>query len=130
MESAHLVLQRILGAEDDQRRIDPGLADFLDHGEAVDQRQHDVDDAKIEGLGMRQIQPGHAVGGVDRGVSGFLERLQQKIRCLFIVFDYQYLHKSEPSLRLPIRSGPNSPNLRRIPPCRSALPLFPASGMP
>ena len=87
LESLDPVLDRIAGAEHDHRQGGARGAQFLDHGEAVHLRQHDVDDRQVAVFMARLEEAVRPVGGVDRGVSGLGQPFQDEFRGTGIILN-------------------------------------------
>ena len=77
------------GAEDDDRGGGTELADFLQDGESVDMRQHQIQQQQVKRGARHHLQPCPAIGGVERFVTGRLQRIQQAGADGGVVFDDQ-----------------------------------------
>ena len=78
------------------RHLAAVAAPFLEHADAVDDRQADVEDHRVIGLGVAEEVALLAVlGGIDR-VAGLLQRGDELAVQIGIVFDDQDPHVNSP----------------------------------
>ncbi|MCU1239233.1 MAG: hypothetical protein JWP63_7200, partial [Candidatus Solibacter sp.] len=91
-EAFHAVVEGAAGTEDEDRRADFAIANFLEDLKAVHVGQHAVEDEEIVIGGVDQIERGGAgEGGVDR-VSGAFQPATEKIGNAFFVLDHENSH--------------------------------------
>ena len=93
LKALDLVLELIARREHQHRRraLDL-LAQLAADREAVEGRQHEVEDNDVVVMGRGKVQPGDAVGGIVERVALGLEIVADVLGDVSMVFYYQYPH--------------------------------------
>ena len=91
-EAFDAIVESAAGAENQHRRADLAIANFLEHLEAVHIGKHAVQNHQVVVGGVNQIERGAAgQSGID-GVSGAFQPAAQKIGDAFFVLDHENSH--------------------------------------
>ena len=92
-EARDAVVHRVPRAEDQHRRPDPLLPHALDHLEAIEVGQHQVDDGDVVRAGRCQGETGLAVGRMVDDEAGFAQAVGHEVGDLRVVLDEQRAHR-------------------------------------
>ncbi len=92
LQAGDTVVERALGAEDEDGDLDALGAPALDDAEAVELGQHEVDDGGVERGGAAHLAAFLAVDADVDGVAGFAQTLGDKGGDLCVIFEKENFH--------------------------------------
>jgi hypothetical protein len=98
VEALDLVAPAVAGRQDDDRRLDAGAPPAVEHGDAVDLRQAEIEDDCIIRLGLAEEAAVLAVERLVDGVARMLEGGDDLAIEVFVVLDDEKTHAIRPQL--------------------------------
>ena len=96
VEALDLVAPAVAGRQDDDRRLDAGAPPAVEHGDAVDLRQAEIEDDRVIRLGLAEEAAVLAVESLVDGVARMLEGGDDLAIEVFVVLDDEKTH-ADPS---------------------------------
>ena len=93
LQAAHAVVDGALRAEDEHRRSHAARAQAIDERQAVECRQHDVDNRGVVRMARRHFESAIAIRGDIDNEAGFGQALLHEIGNRRVVFDEEDPHR-------------------------------------
>ena len=117
LQALHAVVDAVPRAQEEHRGGDAGVAQRRDQAEAVEARQHDVDDGGVVRAGARQLESRHAVLGDVDGEALLSQAAGDEAGDAAIVFDDEDAHVSPagPAALCGRRSGARTASAGTLP---------------
>ena len=98
IEAGDLVRPAVARGQHQHRHLAPFLAPAVEHGQAVDLGQAEIEDHRVIAFGRAEIMAVLAVGGEVDGIAGAFERRAQLAPEIGFVFDDQNAHSCPPNV--------------------------------
>jgi hypothetical protein len=92
LESADAVIDGAFGAEEEDRGADVLGAELADEGDAVEFREHDIDDGGVVGGGGGEVEGVFAVGGMIDGEASLAQAIYDEGGDLRVIFHHEDTH--------------------------------------